>query len=72
MSKRCDVCGKEPGFGNSVSRLGQNALVRRVKGRAKRTFRPNIQPVRTVINGTPTRMKVCTSCLKGGKVTRRG
>ncbi|MEV0838631.1 50S ribosomal protein L28 [Actinocatenispora sera] len=71
MSMRCDVCGKEPGYGKSVQRLGRNALVRRVKSRTSRRFNPNIQPVRTVVNGTPKRLKVCTSCLKKGKVLRR-
>lgn len=72
MSQRCDVCGKEPGFGNKVSRLGRNAIKRRVRGRSARRFNPNIQSVRTqTSNGTPTRSKVCTSCLKKGKVLRR-
>ena len=34
-------------------------------------FRPNVQSVRTVIGGTPIRLKVCTSCIKAGKVQRR-
>ena len=34
-------------------------------------FRPNIQTVRTVVNGTPKRLNVCTSCIKKGKVLRR-
>lgn len=71
MSMRCDVCGKEPSFGKRVARLGKRALVGRVKRRTSRKFNPNIQPVRTVINGTPKRIKSCTSCLKAGKVTRR-
>lgn len=71
MAQRCDTCGKEPTFGKTISRLGRNAIRRRVKGRSNRRFNPNIQPVKTVINGTPTRLKVCTSCLKAGKVERR-
>lgn len=72
MSQRCDVCGKEPSFGKVVARLGKNAVKRRVKGRAARRFNPNIQTVRTqTLNGTRTRSKVCTSCLKKGKVLRR-
>lgn len=71
MSKRCDVCGKEPSFGNRVARLGRRALIRRVKARTPRRFIPNIQSVKTVVDGTPVRLKVCTSCLKKGKVLRR-
>ncbi|HWO64314.1 MAG TPA: 50S ribosomal protein L28 [Umezawaea sp.] len=71
MSKRCDVCGKEPGFGNKVTRLGRNAQRRRVLGRSARMFRPNIQPVKTTVNGQPVKLKVCAACLKAGKVQRR-
>jgi large subunit ribosomal protein L28 len=72
MSQRCDLCGKEPIFGNSVSRLGKNAIHRRIKGKAKRRWLPNIQRIKTVTaNGTPVRMKVCTSCIKKGRVVRR-
>jgi large subunit ribosomal protein L28 len=70
MSKKCDVCGKQPTFGNSVARLGKGAMIRRVKRRTPRRFNPNIQSIRAVIKGTPTRLKVCTSCLKAGKVQR--
>lgn len=71
MSKRCDVCGKGPRFGNQVARLGRNAQKRRVLGRSARMFRPNIQPVKAVVGGRPVKLKVCTSCLKAGKVQRR-
>lgn len=71
MSKRCDICGKEPSFGNQVARLGSNAQRRRVLGRSARMFRPNIQPVKATVDGRPARLKVCTACLKAGKVQRR-
>jgi large subunit ribosomal protein L28 len=66
MSGTCDTCGKKPGFGNRVSRLGRNALKRKVKKRAPRLFRPNIQTVHTVVNGNRKRLNVCTSCIKKG------
>jgi large subunit ribosomal protein L28 len=71
MSKRCDVCGKEPGFGNRVARLGHKAQRRRVLGRSARMFRPNIQPVRAAVDGRTIKLRVCTACLKAGKVQRR-
>jgi large subunit ribosomal protein L28 len=70
VSAVCDICAKKPQFGNKVARLGRNAQKRRIQGRAKRLFRPNVQPVRVVIDGTPRRLTVCTSCLKAGKVAR--
>ena len=70
MASVCTVCGKHPRFGNSVSRLGRNAIQRRVKSRTRRRFNPNIQRVRVLVNGAPRRMHVCTSCIKAGKVTK--
>ena len=71
MSARCDVCGKEPSFGRAVARLGRNALKRRVKGRSPRMFKPNIQNFHTIVDGSPVRAKLCTKCIKRGKVLRR-
>ena len=71
MSQRCDFCGKGPSFGNNVSRLGRNAIKRRIKDRTKRRFNANIQTVRTVIEGTPKKVKACTSCIKKGRVPAR-
>ena len=61
MASVCDVCGKGPGFGNNVSFSHR---------RTRRRWNPNIQSRRTVANGTPKRLNVCTSCIKAGKVTR--
>ena len=57
----CEICGKGPGFGKSVSHSHV---------RTNRRWNPNIQRVRAVVAGTPKRLNVCTSCLKAGKVTR--
>jgi len=64
VAANCDVCGKGPSFGHSISHSHR---------RTKRRWNPNIQRirVRTGPQGvTPKRMNVCTSCLKAGKVTR--
>ncbi len=61
MAATCDVCGKRPSFGKMVSHSHV---------RTSRRWNPNIQRVRTVENGTPKRLNVCTSCLKANKVTR--
>ena len=36
----------------------------------KRRFDPNLQRVRVILQGKPTRAYVCTRCLKAGKVTK--
>ncbi len=61
MAAVCEVCGKHPSFGMSISFSHR---------RTKRRWNPNIQRIRTVVNGTPRRMDVCTSCIRAGKVTK--
>jgi large subunit ribosomal protein L28 len=61
VAATCDVCGKGPGFGHNISHSHR---------RTKRRWNPNIQRVRTLVDGTPKRLNVCTSCLKAGKVVR--
>jgi large subunit ribosomal protein L28 len=62
MAQRCDVCGKGPQFGNRVSHA-HNVTHRR--------FNPNLQTVRAVVGkGTHRKLKVCTRCLRSGKVAK--
>ena len=70
MGAVCEICGKHPSFGKNISRLGKGAMHRRIKGRSSRRFNPNIQRVRAIVDGTPRRLEVCTSCLKAGKVIK--
>lgn len=61
MAMRCDICGKRPATGRSVS---HSAV------RTHRRFLPNLQKVRVLVDGAPRRLKVCTSCLQSGRVKR--
>jgi len=61
MAAVCEVCGKRPSWGMTVSHSHR---------RTKRRWNPNIQRVRALVNGTPTRLYVCTSCIKAGKVVK--
>jgi large subunit ribosomal protein L28 len=62
MAKRCEVCGKGPQFGNNVSHANN---------RTRRRFNPNLQSIRVQpAKGGALRMKVCTSCIKAGKVAK--
>jgi large subunit ribosomal protein L28 len=36
----------------------------------KRRFNPNLQRVRVLLRGKPSRAYVCTRCLKSGKITK--
>lgn len=58
---KCDICGKGVSFGIQISHSHR---------RTNRSFKPNVQKVKAVVNGTPKRLHVCTRCLRSGKVTR--
>jgi large subunit ribosomal protein L28 len=61
MSRQCEICGKKPQFGHNISHA-HNVTNRR--------WLPNLQRVRALVNGVPKRIRVCTSCLQAGKVTK--
>lgn len=61
MASTCEVCGKKPSFGKSVSHSHR---------RTNRRWNPNIQRIRAVVGGTTKRIDVCTSCIRAGKVAK--
>lgn len=62
MSKVCEICGKAPVAGRSISHSHRVT---------NRMFRPNIQKITVVEkNGKICKKNVCTRCMKAGKVTR--
>lgn len=76
MSARCQICGKGPHVGSSISRRGKakylGGVGRKVTGITKRTFKPNLQRIRVELeDGTRKRMRVCAQCLRSGKVKKR-
>lgn len=74
MSKVCFICGKSPVAGRSIMRRGlakkKGGVGRKITGISPRKFLPNIQFVKILKDGKPKRVRVCTKCLKAGKVTR--
>jgi large subunit ribosomal protein L28 len=61
MSQRCEICNKGPMFGNRVSHANN---------RTRRRFNPNLQSVRAQVKGAAKRVRVCTRCLKAGKIVK--
>jgi large subunit ribosomal protein L28 len=61
MAKVCDICGKGPATGNNVSHA---------HNRTRRRWLPNLQNIRGLINGVAKRVKVCTNCIRSGKVQK--
>lgn len=52
---KCQLCGKRPRAGFSVSHSNRHT---------KRWFRPNVRKATLVLNGTPQQVKACTRCLR--------
>jgi large subunit ribosomal protein L28 len=62
MAQVCNLCGKGPQFGNNISHA-HNVTRRR--------WNVNLRPVKARLeNGSNKRIRVCTSCIKSGKVVK--
>ncbi|HBA71791.1 MAG: 50S ribosomal protein L28 [Geobacteraceae bacterium GWC2_55_20] len=61
MSRKCEICGKGPSFGNNVSHANN---------KTRTVWRPNLQKIRAVKNGSISTVKVCTRCIRSGFVTK--
>lgn len=61
MARVCDICGKKPGIGHSVSHA---------HNLTKRRWLPNLRRVRAMVDGRVTNLNVCTKCIKAGKVAK--
>ena len=74
MARRCDIYGKGTVAGHNVPRKGlpkkKGGAGQHIGVKSKRVFKPNIVKVKTMINGTTKTVKVCTRCLRSGKVVK--
>ena len=74
MSCECEVGGKKRSVGNSISRRGKakylGGVGKKITGITRRKFRPNLQRLKVVIDGAVRRARVCTQCLRSGRVQR--
>jgi large subunit ribosomal protein L28 len=61
VARVCDICKKGLMFGKNVSHS---------KRSTNRKWVPNIQKVRAIIDGKTKTIKVCTRCIRSGKVQR--
>jgi len=61
MARVCTTCGKRPATGNNVSHANNET---------RRRWYPNLQTVRVLVEGAPRRVRVCTRCLRSGKVRK--
>jgi large subunit ribosomal protein L28 len=61
MARRCEICGKGPRTGNSISHA-HNVTRRR--------WNVNLHRVRAVVKGGHARLVVCASCIRSGRVAK--
>ena len=61
MSRKCEVCGKEPLKAAKLT-FSHKQIVHRQA--------PNLQTIRVNVNGTVKKMTGCSSCLKANKVQK--
>ena len=61
MAQVCEICGKGPQFGNNISHAHNIT---------RRRWSVNLRPVKAKVEGGARKIRVCTSCIKSGKVTK--
>ncbi len=61
MAQRCEICGKGPMTGHTISHAHNVS---------KRRWLPNLQRVRAVVDGSTKTVRVCTRCIRSGKVVK--
>ena len=61
MSKVCEICGKRPRVGYNISHA---------HNKTKKTWYPNLQSVKSIQNGQSRKIRVCTNCIKSGRVEK--
>ena len=61
MARVCAICGKGRQVGYNVSHANN---------RTKKIWKPNLQRVKAIQQGTVRRIYVCTRCVRTGLVTK--
>lgn len=61
MARKCDICGKGTISGNNVSHAHNTT---------RRVWKPNLVKMQALIDGKKKTIKICTRCLRTGKVQK--
>lgn len=74
MGMRCELCDKQAVRGNQVAQRGKAKYLggngRKTTGISRRSFRPNLQRIRVDENGRTVTRRICTQCIRSGKVVK--
>ncbi len=61
MARVCDICGKGKQIGYNVSHA---------HNKTKREWLPNLQTIRIIEGGATKRARICTKCIKKGRIQK--
>jgi len=61
MAMKCELCEKKPSYGNVVSHANNTR---------RRRWNPNLRRVHAQIGGTRKHLRVCTACIRAGRVKK--
>jgi large subunit ribosomal protein L28 len=61
MAQRCELCGKGPRTGNTVSHANN---------KTRRRWNVNLRRVHALIGGVRRTVRVCTGCIRSGRVRK--
>jgi large subunit ribosomal protein L28 len=74
MSRVCHFTGRRTKSGRQITRRGKakylGGVGRKITGKTKRTFKANVQRVRAVIDGKPTRIHASAKAIRMGLVVK--
>ncbi len=61
MARVCEICGKKPQFGHNISHA--HNVTRKI-------WYPNLKTIKVRQDGSIKRIKICTRCLRSGKIIK--
>ena len=74
MPRVCALSGKKTHIGRQYTRRGlakaKGGVGKKITGKSARTFKPNIQKIRVVVNGNVVRMKVAAKFIRRGLIQK--
>ena len=74
MPRVCQFTGRKTSSGRTYTHRGKakylGGVGTKITGKTKRTFKPNIQVVSAVVDGSPQRIKVSAKAIRMGLVVK--
>ena len=74
MPRVCALSGKKTHIGRQYTRRGlakaKGGVGKKITGKSARTFKPNLQKVRVLVNGRVVRMRVAAKFISRGLIVK--